>query len=246
MFKNIRISVSIFSVTFASSLMVSAAEPTHQDIAQAAGYKAMFTCSATFNAGKSKDMIAAHELTNIYQSATNAMKHTGDTIINHVEKYVSVTYADGLPPRISAWRSHLGCTALPQGVGTEFIKHLPRVKLKSSKTNPADIMWPNGDKLPNSPLPNGVNEAGLSSIIDKAFGQQFDGGGFGGATTAVVITQNGRVVGEKYLNGYTMHTSQRTWSVAKSIAASIIGAAQHKGYIDVKDKTGLDAWSPPG
>ena len=93
MFKNIRISVSIFAVTFASSLIVPAAEPTHQDIAQAAGYKAMFTCSATFNAGKSKDMIAAHELTNIYQSATNAMKHTGDTIINHAEKYVSVTYA---------------------------------------------------------------------------------------------------------------------------------------------------------
>jgi CubicO group peptidase (beta-lactamase class C family) len=218
----------------------------HQDIAQAAGYKAMFTCSATFNGGKSVDMIKAHELTNIYQSATKAMQQTGEAVINRAEKYVSVSYTDALPPRISAWRPHLGCTALPQGADVDFIARLPRIKLKAPAHDPAHITWPEGDKLPDTPLDNSVDKLGLDATISAAFGQQFDGGKFGGATTAVVISQNGRIVGEKYLDGYTAHTSQRTWSVAKSIAVSVIGAAQYKGYINVKDKTGLKAWSRPG
>ena len=239
------INTTLFLMLISSSWVV-AQTPNHQNIAQAAGYKAMFTCSATFNAGKSKDLIAAHELTNIYQSATKAMKHTGKTMINHADKYVSVSYSENLPPRISAWRPYLGCTSLPQGADIDFIARLPRAKLKTPKPNQADIMWPDGDKLPNTPLPKTVNQAGLEAVINKAFGQEFDGGGFGGATSAVLITQNSRIVGEKYLGGYTLHTSQRTWSVAKSIAASIIGAAQHKGYIDIKQTTGLKAWSRAG
>ncbi len=230
----------------ALSFSAQAQEPNHQDIAQAAGYKAMFTCSATFNGGKSLDMIKAHELANIYQSATKAMQHTGEAIINRDEKYVSVSYTDALPPRISAWRPHLGCTALPQGADAAFISHLPRVNLEAPKYDAANIMWPSGDKLPDTPLDNSVDSEGLNAVIDAAFGQQLGGGKFGGVTTAVVITRNGRIIGERYLDGYTMHTSQRTWSVAKSVAVSVLGAAQYKGYIDVKDKTGLAAWSRPG
>ena len=37
-----------------------------QDKALAAGYKAMFTCSAVFNGGKTAEQIAADELDNIY------------------------------------------------------------------------------------------------------------------------------------------------------------------------------------
>lgn len=243
--KETRILGSLIIAAFAHSFHVQAQEPNHQDIAQAAGYKAMFTCSATFNGGKSLDMIKAHELTNIYQSATKAMKHTGEAIINRAEKYVSVSYTDALPPRISAWRPHLGCTALPQGTDAAFISRLPRINLDAPKYDPANTLWPNGDKLPETPLDNSVDSEGLNAVIGAAFGQQFDGGKFGGSTTAVVITQNGRIVGERYLDGYTMHTSQRTWSVAKSVAVSVIGAAQYKGYIDVKDKTGLAAWSRP-
>jgi len=144
-------------VNMATAFPAHAQEANHQDIAQAAGYKAMFTCSATFNGGKTPDMIKVHELTNIYQSATQAMKHTGEAIINRADKYVSVDYAKGLPPRISAWRPYLGCAALPQGAGPAFIERLARIKLKAPKTDPANIMWPNGEKLPGAPLSNSID-----------------------------------------------------------------------------------------
>jgi len=215
--------------------------PTRQDIALAAGYKAMFTCSAIFNGRKTPDQISDDELSNYYGDYVKAMALTGDSEVNAVQKYVSVRFAADMPPRISAWREHLGCSALPQGADVSAIKNLPHVKLSAPEIDPADTLWPMGDKLPNDPLPKGVDETALETTIDKAFS-----GGFDGATTAVVITQNGRLITERYRDDFDKFTSQRTWSVAKSIGASIIGAAQHRGLINVKDKAGLNAWSQPG
>jgi len=81
---------------------------------------------------------------------------------SRVEKYVTVQFAKDMPPRISAWRPYLGCTALPPGATTKDIKHLPQVKIKAPKFNPEDVMWPNGDKLPNSPL---IDKAKAVSIV---------------------------------------------------------------------------------
>jgi len=216
-------------------------DPTRQEKALAAGYKAMFTCSATFNGEKTPAKIAQDELSNFYKDYVDAMTAIGTAEINTAEKYVSVTFADDMPPRISAWRKHLGCTALPQGAGLDLIKHLPRVKLRAPKYDPADMMWPKGDKLPNNSLPNNVDEPKLIAAIDGAFNGEFNGD-----TTAVVVTQNGRLLQERYREDFDIYTSQRTWSVAKSIGASVIGAAQHRGLIDVKDRAGLDAWSRKG
>ena len=216
-------------------------EPTRQDIALAAGYKAMFTCSAIFNGKKTQDQISGDELSNFYSDYLPTMELTGNITVNKADKYISVTFAEDMPPFISAWREHLGCTALPQGATAEFIKKLPRVKLKAPKYDPADVMWPMGDKLPNEPLPDAIDQDALKETVEKAFA-----GDFKGASTAVLISQNGRIVAERYREDFDKDTSQRTWSVAKSVAASVIAAAQQKGLIDIKNKAGLKAWSRKG
>ncbi|MDB2438486.1 beta-lactamase family protein [Hellea sp.] len=231
----------VMGANMAANAQDAKAEPTRQEIALAAGYKAMFTCSGMFNGDKSSEQIMADELSNYYGDYVAPMALTGEAKVNEVEKYVSVSFADDMPPRISAWREHLGCTALPEGAEPDFIKNLPRVKLRAPKYDPAEVMWPKGDKLPNDPLAEDIDEEALDTVIDKAFS-----GGFKGGTTAVVITQNGRLVSERYRDDFDKFTSQRTWSVAKSVGASIIGAAQYKGMIDVKDKAGLKAWSRKG
>jgi CubicO group peptidase (beta-lactamase class C family) len=43
-----------------------------------------------------------------------------------------------------------------------------------------------------------------------------------------------------------MHSSQRTWSVAKSIAGTIVGAAVHKGLVDVQAPAPIPEWQKPG
>lgn len=239
--KNIITCTAFASLLFVGSASAQDSNPTRQDLALAAGYKAMFTCSATFNGDKTPEQIAQDELDNIYEDYGPAMAQTPDAIIDATTKSVSVLFADDMPPRLSVWREHLGCTALPQGAKIEAAKYLPHVKFKPLKTNTENILWPMGDKLPNTQLPTEVNSTDLESTIDKALQA-----GFGGATTAVLITQNGRILSERYKEGFDKDTSQRTWSVAKSIAASVIGAAQQDGILNVKDKAGLESWSRKG
>ena len=218
-----------------------AQEASLQDKTLAAGYKAMFTCSATFNGGKTADQIASDELDNIYPDFAGGMAALGETTIDAAAKTVSVVFSEDMPPRISAWREHLGCTALPQGASLEDIKILPRVKLKAEKRDMSIVPWPMGDLQPNAPLPDGVDIYGLETSIAKVFA-----GEFGGATSSVLVLQNGRIAGERYRTGWNKDTSQRTWSVAKSIGTSIIGAAVEDDILEVSDKAELDAWSRPG
>ncbi len=232
---------TFFAVLTLSMSHQAAADPNRADKSLAAGYKAMFTCSATFNGAKTLEQIEQDELSNIYSDYKEAMVAVEDPVINQVEKYVAVQFAEDMPPRISAWRPHSGCTALPPGATVKDIKYLPKVKLKSPKTDAEDIMWPMGDKLPNSSSLNGAVADKIDDLVAAAFV-----GEYGGNTSAVLIVKDRQIISERYKEGFDKHTSQRTWSVAKSVGASVIGAAVKDGYIDVDDKTGLKAWSDPG
>jgi CubicO group peptidase (beta-lactamase class C family) len=84
----------------------------------------------------------------------------------------------------------------------------------------------------------------LEAIVAAAFDRATYGEGT--ETTAVLVMQNNILLVEKYREGFGPDVSQRTWSVAKSIAATVIGAAVQDGIIDVDEPAGLAAWSSPG
>ena len=215
------------------------AAPDRRTLSLAAGYKAQFLCSGIFNGGKSGAQIAADELTNIYPELEPVLPSLPKASINRRAKTVSVRFADDMPPRIAAWRPFLGCSSLPTGADASFVENLPRADVDASAAPKANAPWPDGDALPKGALKH--ENAALTDAIDNAFA-----GEFGGVTSAVVIVKNGALIDERYLDGYTIHTSQRTWSVAKSIAATIIGAAVHEGLLDVTAPTGIPEWSREG
>ncbi|MEM1379059.1 MAG: serine hydrolase [Pseudomonadota bacterium] len=229
------------AVGLAASLSAMAAAqdaPTRGERALAAGYKAQFTCSGLFNGGKSLEAIAAQELTNIYPAYRPVLASLPEATVDRRAKTVSVTYAEDMPPRIAAWRPHLGCASLPPGATDPDI--LPTAEVEKPRRRRRDP-WPMGDRLPRDPLPGSIDEEGLSDAVKRAFD-----GGFGGVTSAVVIVQDGRIVSETYTDGFTKDTAQRTWSVAKSIGATVIGAAVMDGFVALDQPTGLAAWSGAG
>ncbi len=69
---------------------------------------------------------------------------------------------------------------------------------------------------------------------------------FGGRTSALLIVKQGRIVSEWYQPGHDLHTAQRTFSVAKSMAATLIGHAVLKGQIDVAKPATIAEWQTPG
>lgn len=211
---------------------VSAQEADPSNLSLVAGYKAAFTCSAHFNAGRSVGQIAGDELNRILPTFSEAMPSMPDAVIDEENKRVSVRYSDDFPPRIAQWRPHLGCVQLPTGATEEMADQVPVAKVKMTR----DMV---------RPLPQALSDdAGLATVIEAAFDRATYGEG--AETTATLVIKDGVIIAERYREGFDKDTPQRTWSVAKSIAGSIIGAAVEKDLIDVDEPAGLAAWSMPG
>ena len=197
-----------------------------------AGYKAAFTCSAHFNAGRDVDEIAGDELHRIYRGYRETMAGLPDAIVDEDKKRVSVSFSDAYPPRVAQWRPHLGCVQAPFNMSEDDIEDLPTVAIKQNRKLPA-------------PIPENLSsDENLLTIVENGFDRSTYGEGT--ETTAVIVVKDGAIIAEQYREGFDAQTPQRTWSVAKSIAATIIGAAVEDGHIDVDDRAKLDVWSSDG
>ena len=200
--------------------------------AWAAGYRAGFTCSSLWNGGgKSLAAIERDELTGIYpeiEADVRALK----TEVDDKAKRVSVRYRDDMPPRIAEWDSRSGCVTLPIGAGAPVAgRALERSFDLDTK------LWPLGDKDARWPIPRAMTPLDRATTNMEIFG---------GRTSSVVIVKNGKISVERYWLGHDRHTAQRTFSVAKSMAATLIGRAVYQGQIDVTQRATIAEWQTPG
>ncbi|MGQ2935955.1 MAG: serine hydrolase domain-containing protein [Sphingopyxis sp.] len=199
--------------------------------AWAAGYRAAFVCSSLWNGGgKTIEAIERDELTGIYpeiEADVRALKADVDA----GAKRVSVRYRDDMPPRIAEWSGREGCVTLPIGAQ-------PAATPGTDRRADLDARpWPIGDKDARRPVPKSM------SRFEQA-ATNMDG--FGGRSSSLLIVKNGRIAFEHYWGGHDIHTAQRTFSVAKSMAATLIGHAVQQGRIDVTKPAMIAEWQSPG
>lgn len=200
----------------------------------AAGYKALMTCSAVFNARamggvRTPASVDAWELAGIYpeyDALVSGMRATID------RDRVTVGFDAKLPPRVAISRGRAGCVIHP--VGTD--PALPARTAAQTPANIASATWPIGE-------PKGAvaPDARLAPLFAKALS-----GGYGGRTTAVLVAQRGRLIGEAYAPDFGPDVPQRTWSVAKSIAGTLIGAAALAKGFDADKPANLGRWRSAG
>ena len=102
--------------------------------------------------------------------------------------------------------------------------------------------WPLGDRQATGRVDG--DKRALARGVDRAFdGTYF---GEGSQTTGIVVVQRGRIVAEKYRKGFGPQVSQRTWSVAKSLAGTLVGVAQQQGVLDPAQPAAIGQWQQPG
>jgi len=222
----------IMGMALAATALPAQAADAEINRAWAAGYRAAFTCSSLWNgAGKSLDAIERDELTGIYpeiEADVRALKAD----VDDEAKRVSVRYRDDMPPRIAEWDSREGCVTLPIGAAPR-----QRSDYRPGRPNLDDRAWPLGDKNARAPMPRAPTR------YERAM---MDSAEFGGRTSALLIVKNGQIVVEQYQDGHDIHTAQRTFSVAKSMAATLIGNAVAEGDIDVAKPAMIADWQAPG
>ncbi|MDG6078454.1 class C beta-lactamase-related serine hydrolase [Erythrobacter litoralis] len=205
------------------------------DRALAAGYKALFLCSAIGNADPSglrraPRSVEAMELFGIQaplDDIVGTLEAKVETGQDRALDYVSVIFADEVEPRVAVFKgSGQGCSLLPIGANVPA-GETPFRQLIDTVISP-------GTQRPQDPQTNTAAAKIARTGFDPAYGE-------GTRTTAVLIQRDGRILGEAFAPGYDSGLPQRTWSVAKSIASTIIGAAVQRGAADTEASAGLGA-----
>lgn len=196
----------------------------------AAGYNALFTCSAYFVAGRPLDDIKIIEL------ADTAPLHLPEPVIDEVRQLVMVSQNEGAV-RIAAFRPGMGCTLLPPHWQVGDIPRLPYVAY-SKRPASTDLPWPMGDDYIVSE-PEQLKEPLQQAFDSESYGE-------GTVSVAVMVVKNGKVIAERYRAGFGPYSGYRTWSTAKSISASLIGIAVRKGLLDVDEPAPIPEWQQPG
>lgn len=212
--------------------------PSTYDRAIAAGYKALTLCSGIFNARRTQAQIEALELNGIYPEY-EAIVPTLPATVDRKKRRVTVEFDKSLPPRVASSGADAGCFLYPIGSPTE--PRLDGPMMVRGLSLHGEPRWPFGDSEARG-RPKGNRQA-LNRALESAFGTGF---GEGSRTTAVVVVQREKIVAERYAEGFGIHTSQRTWSVAKSLAGTIIGAAVHNGLVDPAAPAPVPEWQTPG
>ncbi len=208
-----------------------AEEPSDYDLALAAGYKAQFTCSGLWNGGKTLADIEADELTGIYDLVAGIVPNL-KTEVDEDNRQVRVHYNASSPPRTAIWNPVNGCTGMPI-----WFESANQPAPPAKRPDLDDQPWPMGDAdamAPGSAIPKG-----LGPVVAEAQ----NGTQYGGKTSAVLIIKNGKILAETFKQGHDLHTAQRTWSVAKSIAGTLIGHAVHKHDLDIHAPGQIPEWT---
>ncbi|MDQ4086509.1 MAG: beta-lactamase family protein [Pseudomonadota bacterium] len=223
----------------------AAAQQDREDYrrALAAGYKASFLCSDLFNGGLDEAVIERDDLARTYAELEPLFDEL-PAEIDRTNRQVRVSYRDDMPPRLAQWRPHLGCAQLPMGAPVQLTARLPELRARRPELASTDLRpWPQGDAEASLALETS-RSAALNRVVDAAFDRRTYGQG--SETTAVLVVASGRIAAERYRPDFTMHSSQRTWSVAKSLAATVIGAAVQDGLVDLATPAGVPEWQRAG
>jgi CubicO group peptidase (beta-lactamase class C family) len=202
-----------------------------------AGYRALFTCSAHFFAGRPLDDIKKVELVDV------ATLGYPDPVIDEQRKIVTASDISGKIVRIAAFRDAMGCTVLPPQWGPGDIPRLPYVQYPSAP-DVSNVAFPAGDRVELAAEGIDTRYRALAPVVERAFdGKTF---GEGVVTTGLIIVKDGKIVVERYRPGFGIYSGYRTWSTAKSISATLMGIAAKQGLLNLDEPASIPEWSYPG
>src|SRR5690606_4416381 len=189
------------------------------------GVQAVLMCNGLFTSNRTLAQVFAQELRYLREPIGTAAG--GDYEVDRARRAVAVGAPGAVPTMRAAFGEGIGCVVMAPDQTFEDIDELPVQTLPPPPGDPATIPWPDGDLVPDEPLPPNVDAAALQAASDWAFNRDSEYQ----VTISLLIVQDGRIIHERYAPGFDVSTRMRTWSTAKSIAVTLIGMLVDEGRL---------------
>ena len=209
------------------------------------GQQALFMCNGLFTSNRTLEQVFKQELAFLPEPIGSPSG--GDYVIDQERRAVAVgsgtssfrRTSHGVPTMRAAFREGVGCVILAPDQTFVDIDSLPELKLAPPMGDSATIPWPDGDLVGSTQLPASVNAEALQVASDWAFERDSPEQ----VTLSLMVVQGDRILHERYAPGVDMTTRTRTWSTAKSIAATLIGMLVDEGHMALDEPLGVK-WLP--
>ena len=196
---------------------------------QTAGF-AKILCSGVFITGLDPADAAAN--VGGFISPFDERAHVVDTVVDLARQLVALTLPDGTTRTAKRYGSQ-GCVAHP--IGEDSVYFEPSVvepDLPPAETTP----WPMGDVLPDEPFPADIDMELVREAIDVGFGPPE------ARTLGLVVTHDGRIIGERYGEDADIHTPLESWSMTKSLTGTLMGVLIQQGNYELWMEAPVPEW----
>jgi CubicO group peptidase (beta-lactamase class C family) len=195
---------------------------------------AKIMCSAVFITGLSPDFAA--ENVGFFTGPYPERARLGKPVVDRTAKAVHVTLPSGVR-RTARYLGDQGCVTLPMGADSASFRP---IRVRSRLPDPSTQPWPMGDALPRAQPPGELDAAKVKQAIDAAFEPA------AGMTAAFVVTWKGRLIAERYGDGISAQTPLESWSMGKSVTASLMGVLVRQGVYDLWQPAPIPEWQGAG
>lgn len=96
--------------------------------------------------------------------------------------------------------------------------------------------WPMGDRSDGVQVRSAVDRQAVAKAIEAGFADE------AAHTAAVVVLHCGDIVGERYRDGIDAETQLESWSMGKSLTATLVGVLVEKGLLSLDQPAPVPAW----
>lgn len=194
-----------------------------------AGY-AKIMCSTVFITGLSPEFAA--ENVGYFTAPYAERAKVGKPSIDYDRKSVSIQLPNGVV-RTAVYTGDQGCVCLPEG--SDSLKFKPE-KVVRRLPDAATTPWPMGDLLPGGSSPSNIDMNLVRKAVDVAFAPDE------ALTAAFVVTYKGRIIGERFGEGVDNNTPLESWSMGKSLSATIMGILIQQGVYTLDQPAPIPQW----
>ncbi|MFK8042384.1 serine hydrolase domain-containing protein [Congregibacter sp.] len=202
------------------------------------GVQSLLTCNGLFTSRRTLEQVFDQELAYLGEH-TLGDASGGPYTVHPREQAISVGGGENGPAILSAFRKGIGCVVMAPDMSLEDIDSLPQLEMPYPKTDPRSLDWPNGDANAVVAMPTTINNDALQQASDWAFNRESEEQD----TLSLLVIHKGKIIHERYAEGIDQTTRTRTWSTAKSIAATLIGMRVDSGAMALDAPLKID-WSP--
>ena len=192
-----------------------------------AGMAAKTMCSCIFVSGREEQSVRDKELQVFPGLSSAGIKINEDSSVTATVIWKTST---------AIFRKGLGCTLLAEQPEEEVRAQRPILSPPPSGQD--TIAWPMGDMLDS--ISTEVNQSLIQQALDDAFNEVDPEAPLN--TDAVLVVYDGKIIAERYAEGFDKNSRLMGWSMTKSVTSALIGILVKDGKLDVDKAAPVAEW----